>query len=352
MLHILLMILKIAGIILAVLLCTVLFLILIVLFVPIRYRVKAAGELGAEIPAQAEVKITWLLHIVNAALVYRENAYLRIRIFCFPIFDSRKEKKEKKPKKTKKTKQGEGTEAEQEEGTETEPEPELIEQKADVVDENSIDTEYNRNAEKTIDAGEEDAETEGNGCVSTPEPDAAPDSESRNDEQKTSIFQKISRKIKTLAAAVKKIITKILDALKNIEYTIQGICDKIRKIIENISYYTEVLQSDVFHAAFGVSKKQLLKVLRMLKPTKCRIHLLAGTGDPASTGRILAIYGMVYPFVGNHIFIESDFEEKVLKGDAYIRGRVRVITLLVAAIRLYTDKNIRKLLKLLKREDA
>ena len=70
MLHILFLILKIIGIILAVLLGLVLLLICIVLFVPVRYKanVQKAGE---EIVGR--VRVSWLSHGVTVTLDYRDK---------------------------------------------------------------------------------------------------------------------------------------------------------------------------------------------------------------------------------------------------------------------------------------
>ena len=155
-------------------------------------------------------------------------------------------------------------------------------------------------------------------------------------------------KIKAFFLILKQIFEKIAGALKNIEYTIRQICDKIKKILRNIQYYTEVLKSETFRRVWGVSKKQLLRIFRMLRPQVCRINLLAGTGDPAGAGQILAIYGILYPLIGNNVVIEADFDNKVIEGDLFIKGRVRMLVFFIAAARLLVDKNIWRLLKMLK----
>ena len=122
--------------------------------------------------------------------------------------------------------------------------------------------------------------------------------------------------------------------------------------MENIRYYTNIIKGEVFQSVFRNAKKQLFWVCRMLKPAKCRLDLKAGTGDPSSTGQLMAVYGMLYPFIGNHVSIQTDFENKVAEGNLLIKGKVVSVIFLIAAIRMLLDKNIWKLLKLLKKEDA
>ncbi len=103
MLHILLMIvlliLKIIGIILAAAIGILLIVLICGLFVPIRYYVTADGKLGEKHPVRMEMKATWLLHMVNIVFSYGESARLRIRVLCFTLLDSAREKKKKKEKK-------------------------------------------------------------------------------------------------------------------------------------------------------------------------------------------------------------------------------------------------------------
>lgn len=85
MVHIILTILKLGAIILGIALAVVLFLLLLVLFVPVRYDVKAERE-GEEMP-KAAGKVHWLLHIVTYEVFY-ENGELRqiLRVFGVPVW--------------------------------------------------------------------------------------------------------------------------------------------------------------------------------------------------------------------------------------------------------------------------
>ena len=143
---------------------------------------------------------------------------------------------------------------------------------------------------------------------------------------------------------------KLLEALKNIEYTIQGICGKIKNVMENIRYYIDILQGEAFRSVFRNAKKQMIWICRKVKPTKCRINLRAGMEDPATTGQIVAAYGILYPLVGGSVFLQPEFEEKVIEGDVYIKGKITGIIFLIAGLKIALDKNIWRLIKLLKKE--
>ena len=99
MISVLLSILKILGIVLLVLLGILLVFLLLILFVPVRYKVSAERDSGDEQTLQAQVKITWLFHILNMLYSYPDAAYLRVRVFIFTVFRSDQEKKSPDKKK-------------------------------------------------------------------------------------------------------------------------------------------------------------------------------------------------------------------------------------------------------------
>ena len=105
--HILLIILKITGIILLTILIFLVCLAVMVLFVPLRYRIKALfGEDNKRTKSQADysvsVKAKWLLGIVSVNFVYPDYDRQVIKLFGIPF--RKRNKKRTKKNRTKKTK--------------------------------------------------------------------------------------------------------------------------------------------------------------------------------------------------------------------------------------------------------
>jgi hypothetical protein len=67
-------------------------------------------------------------------------------------------------------------------------------------------------------------------------------------------------------------------------------------------------------------------------------------------GEVLAIWGMLYPLHMGNVDINPEFETAVMEGDFYLKGRICIISILKAACILYFNKNIKLLIKRLKRE--
>ena len=106
MLHGLLLVLKIAGIILAVLLGIVLAAAAAVLFVPVRYAADAQYDKNSGKKPVLRVRVTWLLHLFRFFMEYNEDFKMRAQVLFFPLYDSERpiepEIKEQKEKASKK----------------------------------------------------------------------------------------------------------------------------------------------------------------------------------------------------------------------------------------------------------
>ena len=70
-----------------------------------------------------------------------------------------------------------------------------------------------------------------------------------------------------------------------------------------------------------------------------------GFEDPAQTGQIFAVIGMLMPLYGEHIQLEAVFDEKVIDIDAYLSGRVRGGSMTYMILRLILRKEVRRLFK-------
>lgn len=346
---VILTILKIIGIILLVVLGLILFLLLLVLFVPIRYRIDASKDAEGEQQIHALIKVTWLLHLLNIRFLYPEEAYLRVRIACFTLFRSdqstketasskknaaaekKKESEAKTVKNSKASREAEDTllATEDVEGSGEQPQ---------TMDENGwspIDNTQIKPDEKT-EAKLKDAPKNQTENATHTETDS---------EESTSKWELLREKILWC-------IRKIWKLLKNIRYTIQSIYDNIRNIIHHIRYYYRVLQSELFHRTWEKYSKEVLCLLKRIAPRKIKGYLHIGMEDPATTGQILGYYGMLYPLIGEHIDVVPDFEHVILEGTLKIRGNITLFQAVRIACTIYFDKDLQKLIRLLKREVA
>ena len=348
MLHIVLLILKIIGIILGALLAVLLIGLCIALFVPVRYQIEA-GRTEAEgaPPIEASVKITWLLHLINIRIRYPADVYLRVRIFLFTIFRLPQERKKERGRKVSGKKKNDKEEA------------------AGKRNRNDAENEHGRSQEvESVRNAESSQSVEGgrNAESSQSLEDVGTAASVRSEAQKSTAAESIQKlesvqepghenqKIPFLKKLKNKLV-QIRRIFQKIWYTLTGICDKIKTIWENIEYYTDILRSDTFKQAFSLCKDELFSIFSYIRPRKFQADLTVGMDDPAATGKILSYYGMLYPFIGSCVNVIPDFERKRMEGTVFIKGKIRLFNFIKAALRIYFNKDIRKLLKLFKKED-
>lgn len=341
MVSILLTILKILGIVLSVILGILIVLLVLVLFVPVRYRILGSRRVEDKGPFSLHIKVTWLLHFLNAAFSYPDTPNLKVRIACITLFKQDKlfggGKGEDTPEKDRKNKAGKAPE-EQAEST--------VKERPGATEGDSPQKAKTEEAENSgAKAGQKPVQQEKAPKETAPEiedrQEEGQGAKEEDDAAKTGFLKKIT-----------EFAGKLKAAFKNIRYTIAKICDKIKHIVNNIQYYTEIIKSETFGRAFKVCSGQVFSLLKHILPGKVTGSLHIGTGDPAGTGQVLAVYGMLYPFIGNHIDIQPDFEQQIIEGELLIRGRITVFKALKTAWIIYFNKDLRRLIKLFKREAA
>lgn len=327
----LLLLLKILGIFILVLLGILLTVLLLVLFVPIRYKITAHRKITEEEPTVAEVKITWLLHIVNVVFSYPKAAYAQVRIFCFKLLRIPSEAKE--PSENEEL-AGAGKKSAKKRKVRPDTQKEAGEEEREAVE-----TKASSASEEPVPAKEASGDE-----VLSPEKEHGEEGTSDNEAESDDTGEEQEKENKFV-----EFFRKLLELLRNIRYTIAGFCDKIKDIVNNIQYYMKILQSSAFSGAWAVCSKQALSLLKSIGPRKISGTLLIGTGDPASTGQAMAVYGILYPFIGDKIEVTPDFERQIVEGDLLIKGKITVFMALKAAWIIYFNRDMRRLIKLFKK---
>lgn len=159
-------------------------------------------------------------------------------------------------------------------------------------------------------------------------------------------FRKIYNKIVVI---VKNIVSKIRDFWNSILKFLKAIRDKTvdakTAVMEKYTKVTEFINDEENRVMFGFLKIQSGLVLKHLKPTKYKIHVKAGVDEPDVMGKILAIVAMTNAFLNLKFDFQPVFDENIFEGDILLKGRLRVYTLGRIALRVYRNKQFRKLIK-------
>mgnify|MGYP005800502333 CR=1 FL=1 len=287
MLHIILLILKILGFLILGILALILLVLLIVLLNPFMYSLKASGEDSLE-SIKGEMRFRWLFRLLSGRVAYENGAVAWQMRIAWKKYGSVDE---------------DGSQDE-DKGVE------------------KIQTPESRKAEEPRETTSRERQRQ----------EEAP--EKKQEENPKRIVKKKNKKDPSLSERFRAFWDKI-------KYTFQKICDNIRTLGKKKDKLIAFTEDAVHRSAFSKVIKELQRLLRTLCPQKADVWLKFGFEDPALTGYALAMLSLIYPYVGEYTRLQPDFENKVLKGKAYVKGKIRVVHILIPALSLLLDKNVR-----------
>lgn len=316
MLHILLLILKIVGIILAVVLCLVILAAVVLILNPVVYRFEASAEEWAD-TIRGRLKFHWLMHLIRGEVSYEGGEWQwDFRIGWKRIGDG-------------------GKEQETQESENAPSVPEEADSSASVSDQ-----------AETADApapelAEASASTQGQPEISTPVPERADEEEKSSEETSGTKEKSGEEKKETPQKQKKTLYEKICGRIERAKYTFRRSCDKIRSLMKKKDRLTAFLTNETHKRAFHRAVREIRRFLGFLFPKKLEAEVRFGFEDPAYTGYLLAWISMIYPAIGEHIDLEPDFQHKVLKGNIYAEGKIRVLYVLIPIWNLVWDKDVR-----------
>ncbi|MCR5835938.1 MAG: DUF2953 domain-containing protein [Lachnospiraceae bacterium] len=308
MVHILLIILKIIGILLAVIVT----LALMILFIPFIYDGSIEAK-GKEVRGVFDIR--WIARIILFRIYNKEGDILYVlKIFGIPFLkgsitddDDSDEKNAKKRNKKK----GKALKEDDEE---------LVEEDEDVF-------------ESLLKVLQDDTPIHQSGNSQHSNQNNAEKSESR--------FDKVKEKI------------------KNVIYLIKDIPEKYRKVKEIFEVYKnkakrlkKILKSKRFKVAFAYSKDILIKVYNHIKPSKLEADIVFGFEEPDVTGKALAVLAVACGTVkidSQKFRVVPDFTEKRFEGKGIIYGKFLLAVILINAIKIYFKKEVRDVVNGIKR---
>lgn len=357
MISVLLLILKIIGITLLCILGIVLLLLLLILFAPVRYRIK--GSFLDKKPSFKAV-VYWFIPGLSLKAEFDEKLTYSLKWFGHIFFsedDQEKESTKVKQKKEKKNKKHLSK-------SESKASDDLKEDKeafSDTDDDLDFEEEFNTDSQEATDTG-----LESNGVLDKNEDSKSETSDGESERsdcedvytEQSDEFDEGSdfwliRTVKKGLQKIKKIIKNIFDKIKNILNKIKNIFLNIftctNDIKKRISYYYNLWQKDATQKVWEDCKSRAVKLLKHLKPKKLQIDLHIGMDDPSTTGMIMGIWGMLYPIIGGTIHITPEFEDEILEGKLICKGRIRVFTVVWILLQFYRDKKLKKLIELVKK---
>lgn len=281
MIHIILLVLKIIGLILAAILGIILLFILSVLFVPVHYRIKA----GYRKEISADIRVRWLFPALYMRFCFAdEKLAVKFMLFGIPVYNSKRKRRERKQRKVRK--KAYKVRAQEKQDIVKEPESPLFSEEP-----------LSDSTESVIFEAEEE-----------------------------SFFYKL-----------KSLWKKIAGLFKKIPVTLKNLFSKAGQV-------KRFVQNEENRKGMGRIWEAFKKSAAHILPKKFKADVRFGTGDPCTTGQALGVCAVFYGWYQDSIHIVPDFEQAVLEGELYAAGRIRMVTLLIIGIKLILDKDMQNLI--------
>ena len=108
----------------------------------------------------------------------------------------------------------------------------------------------------------------------------------------------------------------------------------------------DFLYAEENRKVFHYVKEKAGKLFRHILPTKFSGRITFSLENPAATGRALMVLGIAYPLIKDRILINPLFENRMyFGGSLYVKGRIRVWSLLIIGIQVWFSKELRGFLK-------
>ena len=140
---------------------------------------------------------------------------------------------------------------------------------------------------------------------------------------------------------------KIKSFMKKIKNFFIGIQKRLTGFKEFVVKVKEIVTDTKNQYAVRRLWEELLYLLKHFGFRKIHTELTFALADPALTGQVLGVLSMM-PFLYQydfHIFPDFESESFYIRGSYDVKGRIQFIFLLVTAIHLLADKDIRSFLK-------
>lgn len=311
-----LFLLKAVGILLLGVLGVLLAVLLLVLFVPIRY--SAEGSYREKLSVGA--RVTWLFRLLSVRLSYEGGLSWAVRLAGWQILPGKSGKK---------------ATAAQEPDADAGQGPAAEDRDAGAVAEaaEKAETPGNTQAQPEADTRKADETAEGNAAAEASPEDPPPEEGG----QEAGGAQGFSDRIEAL-------FQKSEDAFRSAE-------EKLETFSGTAEKYLALLEREDTRIALRTVFGQALRILRHILPRQLNARFTVGTGNPAADGQIAAWQGMLYPFLQEKVLIVPDFEEKRVEGSFTVKGRITVCRLLVCGLAVISKKEVRQLIGRLRKKE-
>ena len=94
--------------------------------------------------------------------------------------------------------------------------------------------------------------------------------------------------------------------------------------------------------------KQTGRLIKHVSPSKVRGEIEFGFDDPYLTGKVLSYASLFVPAYGDDLTVIPHFDVRTLDGEVRIKGRIRIGTIALIALRVWFDRDFKRVYRMFK----
>ncbi|HAB94699.1 MAG TPA: hypothetical protein DCF49_08085 [Lachnospiraceae bacterium] len=132
----------------------------------------------------------------------------------------------------------------------------------------------------------------------------------------------------------------------------EGIFDRIERILDMIDSYWRVLTGTCGRRLVRKLSGKLVTIGVSMMPTMWKLKGTLGLNDPCLNGRVALTGAMLMPYLEDHVQMNPQWEKYRFDLDAELSGKLVMIIPVKEVLPLFFDKDVKKIIKKLKRVRA
>ncbi len=272
----------------------VLVLALLILLLPVKYKISAEKEKGGTL--NADFRLTYFFRILRATAHYDKELIVKVKVLWFSLFEFKfpQEKSEDESKGMFDFDDEEFDEFAAEE----------------IVEDNSTENSDTEESVNETSAEEETYENDEPGVDETDSVDSGENEDSKSDYQAENIEDEDPEND----------FEERDDLISKLKYKVEEICDKIEKVRTEYRYYHNVINSNEAAYALRNLKKRLFRILKKIFPRRLHAEIVYGFDSPDITGKVYGLYCIFRNRFDKSSHVTPDFDKAVFEGVIFAKG--------------------------------
>ncbi len=148
-----------------------------------------------------------------------------------------------------------------------------------------------------------------------------------------------------ISNCIDRVEAKLRDIFSNIREMAAGIRAASKKRSTQLRKLKALWEDSRFAKGKALLIDRIKKLMFELRPRAGSGRIRIGRDDPYETGQMMQVAAMLYPLYGECIEVVPDFDHTVIEGELNVRGRLRVLIVAEATLKVFFNRELRAMYK-------